>query len=127
MIKQLLEDEIPKKGAYAPPWGVNGFVAQWSLRTVSFQMFPQEGYEKREPFAVRSERFRQIEIDNARNQTEKVATLPEGDEPPFVQQGKWDDFWCALYIEFANLRGLCRNRKWCFVAITSSIRSFNLF
>ena len=48
-------------------------------------MFPQGGYEKREPFAVRSERFLQIEIDNSQEPNRKGATLPEGDTPPFVR------------------------------------------
>lgn len=41
-------------------------------------MFPQQRYEKREPFAVRSERFLRIEIDNAKRSQEPMILYQKG-------------------------------------------------
>jgi len=73
-------------------------------------MFPQEGYEKREPFAVRSERFLQIEIDNARNETEKVPLYQKGIRHPLCGRGDGTIFGvpciefaiCVVYAETGN-------------------------
>ena len=74
-------------------------------------MFPQEGYEKREPFAVRSERFLQIEIDNARNQTEKLPLYQKGMRHPLCSRANGTIFGvpcisnlqiCVVYAETGN-------------------------